>query len=84
MNRRRGLAALLVFSGVVSVPAILTAAPSADRVEATVCVGAGRRISVSGCTNIADNIARYAPPPAAYAPLPEDETTAPPPPPPPP
>ncbi len=79
MNRRRGLAALLVFSGVVSVPAILTAAPSADRVEATVCVGAGRRISVSGCTNIADNIARYAPPPAVYAPLPEDETTAPPP-----
>lgn len=48
------------------------------------CVGAGRRISVSGCTNIADNIARYAPPPAVYAPLPEDETTAPPPPPPPP
>lgn len=79
MNRRRGLAALLVFSGVVSVPAILTAAPSADRVEATVCVGAGRRISVSGCTNIADNIARYAPPRGLCAAA-RDETTAPPPP----
>jgi hypothetical protein len=84
MHHRRGLAALLVFSGVAGVPAILAAVPSTDRVEATVCVGAGRRISVSGCTNIADNIARYAPPPAAYAPLPEDDTSAPPPPPPPP
>lgn len=81
MNRRRGLAALLVFTGVVGVPAILTAAPSADRVEASVCVSVGRRVSVSGCSNVADNIARYAPPPAAYAPLPEDEVPPPPPPP---
>jgi hypothetical protein len=50
-------------------------------VEASVCVSAGRRVSVSGCTNIADNIARYAPPPAVYAPLPEDEVPPPPPPP---
>ncbi|WP_083533365.1 hypothetical protein [Mycobacterium intracellulare] len=84
MNRRRGLAALLVFSGVGRVPGVRGRGPTHDRVRLTVCVGAGRRISVSGCTNIADNIARYAPPPAAYAPLPEDETTAPPPPPPPP
>jgi hypothetical protein len=83
MNRR-GIAALLVFSGVAAVPAILAPAPSADQLQASVCVSAGRRVSVSGCTNIADNIARYAPPPAVYAPLPEDDTTAPPPPPPPP
>jgi hypothetical protein len=81
MNRRRGLAALLVFSGVAAVPAILIAVPSADHVQASVCVSAGRRVSVSGCTNIADNIARYAPPPAVYAPLPEDEVPPPPPPP---
>ncbi|MDM4142665.1 MULTISPECIES: hypothetical protein [Mycobacterium] len=82
MNRRRWFAALLAFAGLAATPAILVPTHSADRVEATVCVGAGRRISVSGCTNIADNIQRYVPPPAVYAPLPEDDTTAPPPPPP--
>ncbi|WP_370062214.1 hypothetical protein [Mycobacterium sp. MAA66] len=38
----------------------------------------GRRISVSGC---GDPIERWAPPPAAYAPLPEDFSAVPPPPP---
>jgi hypothetical protein len=75
MNRCRWIAALLAFSGLVAVPGILAAIPSADRVQATVCVGAGRRVSVSGCANIGDAIARYAPPPGAYAPLPEDDTT---------
>lgn len=83
MHHRRGLAPLLVFSGVAGVPAILAAVPFTDRMDATVRVGAGRRISVSGCTNIADSLARFAPPPAAYASLPEDDTSAPPPPPPP-
>jgi hypothetical protein len=27
---------------------------------------------VSGCTNVADTVNSYAPPPAAYAPLPQD------------
>ncbi|WP_082942934.1 hypothetical protein [Mycobacterium sp. 852002-40037_SCH5390672] len=81
MNRRRWFAAVLAFAGLAATSGILVAPHSAGRVEATVCVGAGRRISVSGCTNIADNIERYVPPPAAYAPLPEDDTTAPPPPP---
>ena len=40
--------------------------------QADVCASAGRRISVSGCTNIADAVAPYVPPPAYYAPLPED------------
>jgi hypothetical protein len=44
----------------------------------------GRRVSVSGCGSIADAVAPYAPPPAYYAPLPEDYDAAPPPPPPPP
>ncbi|GAB1815709.1 hypothetical protein [Mycobacterium sp. MUNTM1] len=81
MIRRRWFAVILVFSGLAVNPAIVVAAHSADRAEATVCVGAGRRISVSGCTNIADNIERYVPPPAAYAPLPEDDAPPAPPPP---
>ncbi|MFL6084343.1 MAG: hypothetical protein ACJ74F_14290 [Mycobacterium sp.] len=39
---------------------------------ADVCVSGGRRVSVSGCANIADAVAPYVPPPAYYAPLPED------------
>ena len=81
MNRRRWFAALLVLSGSAPVPGIVAATHSPGRAEATVCVGAGRRISVSGCTNIGDNIARYVPPPGVYAPLPEDSTPPPPPPP---
>lgn len=80
MNPCRWFAALLVFSGVVAVPALVAAMHPAGQAEATVCVSAGRRISVSGCTDIGDNM-RYVPPPAAYAPLPEDETPPPPPPP---
>jgi hypothetical protein len=44
--------------------------------NADVCASVGRRVSVSGCTNLAE-----APPPGYYAPLPQD--FAPPPPPPP-
>jgi hypothetical protein len=80
MKRRRWFAAVLVLAGLAATPGILVATHSAGRAEATVCVNAGRRVSVSGCTNIADNIQRYVPPPAIYAPLPEDDTTAPPPP----
>ncbi|OBF12133.1 hypothetical protein A5730_04425 [Mycobacterium sp. ACS4054] len=78
MNARRWIT--LALAAMAAVPGIVFATHSADRAEATVCVGGGRRISVSGCANIGDTIARYAPPPDAYAPLPED--TPPPPPPP--
>ncbi|UXA05009.1 hypothetical protein KXD96_18770 [Mycobacterium sp. SMC-2] len=79
MDARRWIA--LAFAGMASVPGILVVTHSPDRAEATICVGGGRRISVSGCTDIGDNIARYVPPPNAYAPLPEDTTPPPPPPP---
>jgi hypothetical protein len=39
---------------------------------ADVFVSGGRRVSVSGCANIVDAVAPYVPPPAYYAPLPED------------
>jgi hypothetical protein len=40
--------------------------------HADVCASVGRRISVSGCTNVADTVDTYVPPPYAYAPLPQD------------
>ncbi len=51
---------------------------------ADVCASVGRRVSVGGCANVADAVAPWVAPPAAYAPLPEDFNAAPPPPPPPP
>lgn len=53
----------------------LTPAPTAD---AEVCGSVGRRVSVSACGN---PIERWAMPPSAYAPMPEDFDSAPPPPP---
>lgn len=87
MNRSARVGVVAVFSialatGVQGFGTVVAPAHS----WADVCVGAGgRHVSVSGCGNIADAIAPWVPPPAAYAPLPEDyETAAPPPPPPPP
>ena len=74
----RAVTAMLAFTALPG--AIVLAAP-AGTAEADVCANVGRRISVGGCVNIADAVAPYVPPPAYYAPLPED---APPPPPQPP
>ncbi|ARG59152.1 hypothetical protein PJK45_04545 [Mycobacterium kansasii] len=68
--------AVLAFTAVPEVFAIM--APSAQA-NADVCVNAGRRVSVSGCANIADAVAPYVPPPSEYAPLPEDYPPPPPP-----
>lgn len=63
----------------VSAPAVLAAGAGAITVivptgtaNADVCVGVGRHVHVSGCANVADALTPYVPPPAAYAPLPED------------
>lgn len=79
MNKRRWVAAVLAVLAIAPVPGVVLAMGSAGQANASVCVGAGRRVSVSGCANIGDAIQRYVPPPADYAPMPED----PPPPPPP-
>jgi hypothetical protein len=80
---KRAIAVVLALTAVPA--AIVTNSPAAG---ADVCASVGRRVSVSGCANLADTIADYVPPPAYYAPMPEDEPapeyTAPPPPPPPP
>ncbi|ORW43265.1 hypothetical protein AWB90_19265 [Mycobacterium paraense] len=47
--------------------------------SADVCASVGRRVSVSGCTNVADTVDTYAPPPGDYAPLPQDFPPPPPP-----
>ena len=59
------LALAAVLGTIVTIPASGTA-------RADVCVSAGRRVSVSGCGNLADAVAPYVPPPAYYAPLPDD------------
>ena len=76
-------AAVLAAATIPGAFVVITAAPA----EADVCANVGRRVSVGGCANLADAIAPYAPPPAAYAPLPGDPPPPPayvPPPPPPP
>ncbi|MCV7382770.1 hypothetical protein [Mycolicibacter longobardus] len=71
MARRIRAAAALALA---VVPGLVVVTP-AGTAAADVCVGVGRRIHVSGCTDLT-------PPPAYYAPLPEDMPPPPPPPPP--
>ena len=72
-------AAALAFT---TLPGALAIVVPTGTTHADVCASGGRRISVSGCVNIADAVAPYVPPPAYYAPLPEDVPPPPPPPPP--
>lgn len=73
-------AAALALSGIPA--AIVTIAPSGEA-HADVCASAGRRVTVSGCADLGEVMAPYVPPPAYYAPMPEDYPPPPPPPPPP-
>ncbi|HUO40093.1 MAG TPA: hypothetical protein VMU34_20615 [Mycobacterium sp.] len=56
----------------VAVPAAVAVMRPAGAASADVCVSGGRRVSVSGCANIADTVAGYVPPPQYYAPMPYD------------
>jgi hypothetical protein len=71
--------------GLCAITIGLTALAQPVPASADVCgsVG-GRHVSVGGCGSIADAVAPYVPPPAVYAPMPEDYAAPPPPPPPPP
>jgi hypothetical protein len=60
-----------------AVPGAIVTIHAPGVADPDVCASCGRRVSVSGCANIADAVAPYVPPPAYYAPLPY----APPPPP---
>ena len=79
MNWRSWAAAILTVLAVVTGSEVFaTARPGAARAD--VCASVGRRVSVGGCWNVADAVSNYAPPPAYYAPLPEDYPPPPPPP----
>jgi len=80
--KRPAAAAAIASMALTAVPEMIALTAPSGTAIADVCVNAGRRISVSGCTNVADAVAPYAPPPGAYAPLPEDYPPPPPPPPP--
>jgi hypothetical protein len=77
-------AAGMAVLALTAVPEMYAVMQPSSVANADVCASVGRRVSVGGCANIADTIAAYAPPPAYYAPLPEDFQAPPPPPPPPP
>jgi hypothetical protein len=76
-SMRSCIAAAAAVVSLATVPGVIVTVQSAAVARADVCVGAGRRISVSGCANIADTVAPYVPPPAYYAPLPDDPPPSP-------
>jgi hypothetical protein len=55
-----------------AIPGTIVLITSPGVANADVCASVGRRVSVSGCANIADAVAPYVPPPAYYAPMPYD------------
>ncbi|BBY28956.1 hypothetical protein [Mycolicibacterium sediminis] len=57
---------------IAAIPGVILIVQPTGTADADVCVGAGRRVQVSGCANIADAVAPYVPPPAYYAPMPYD------------
>ena len=70
-RRSWAVAAATVFA-LAAVPGAIVTVHASGIANADVCVSGGRRISVSGCANIADAVAPYVPPPAYYAPMPYD------------
>jgi len=59
-------------SALAAVPGAIITITAPGVATADVCANVGRRVSVSGCANLADPIAPYVPPPAYYAPMPYD------------
>jgi hypothetical protein len=72
---RAGIAVLAV----TSIPEIYAVVQPSGVANGDVCASVGRRVSVGGCTNVADTVNAYVPPPADYAPLPQDFPPPPPP-----
>src|ERR1700682_3338562 len=61
-----------VVVALAAVPGAIVTVQAPGVAKADVCASAGRRVSVSGCANIADAGGPYVPPPAYYAPMPYD------------
>ena len=81
---RSSVAGGIAVLALTAVPGMYAVMQSSGVANADVCASVGRRVSVGGCMNVADTVNAYVPPPAYYAPLPEDFQAPPPPPPPPP
>ncbi len=81
---RSWTAAGIAVLALTAIPEMYAVVQPSGVANADVCASVGRRVSVSGCTDVADTVNTYAPPPADYAPLPQDFPPPPPPPPPPP
>lgn len=80
MSVRSSIAAGITLLALTSIPEVYAVVAPSGVAGADVCASVGRRISVSGCTDVADTVNTYAPPPADYAPLPGDFPPPPPPP----
>ena len=52
-----------------AIPEIYAAVEPSGVAEADVCASAGRRVSISGCTNIADTVNSFAPPAGRLRPV---------------
>ena len=72
LSVRSWSAAGIAVLALTAVPEMYAVVHASGVASADVCVGAGRRVSVSGCANIADTVNAYVPPPAYHAPRPED------------
>ncbi|HKI41094.1 hypothetical protein [Mycobacterium sp.] len=83
MNRwvRSWIAGGIAALALTAIPEMFAIVQPSGVANADVCASVGYRVSVSGCTNVADTVNSYVPPPAAYAPLPGDFPPPPPPPP---
>jgi hypothetical protein len=79
---RSGAAAGIAVLALTLIPEMYAVVQPSGVANADVCASVGRRVSVSGCTNVVDTVNTYVPPPSYYAPLPQDFPPPPPPPPP--
>ena|ERR1700712_5022356 len=71
-SMRRPAAAAAVFAFATIAGAVAITQPSGTA-HADVCASAsGQRVTATGCVDIAAGIDYYAPPPAYYAPMPQD------------
>lgn len=79
IRARSWTAAAIAVLALAAIPETYAVVRPTGVAHADVCASVGRRVSVSGCTNVADTINANVPPPDAYAPLPQDFPPPPPP-----
>lgn len=69
---RSWVGAAVMVLALATVPGAIVTIQVPGVANADVCASVGRRVRVGGCTNLADAMAPYVPPPAYYAPMPGD------------